>query len=181
VIAAKDFKVVLWIAGVMCVVQVLNFMSGYSLTSFGLQPRTLHGLVGIVTAPFMHGSFLHLLGNLVPFVVLGALVARDGLQRFAMASALIIVVGGALVWLFGRGYFHVGASGWVFGLWVYVLARAWYQHSWANLLCALAALLLYGGLIYGFLPRYGVSFESHIAGAVAGFIAARMLLAREGV
>lgn len=178
-IAAKDFKPVLWLAGVMCVVQVLNLLSGYSLNTYGLLPRSAHGLLGIVSAPFLHGSLWHLLGNLVPFVVLGALVAKDGLGRFLTASALIVVIGGLLVWLFGRGYYHVGASGWVFGLWVYVLARAWFHHSWANLFCAVAALVLYGGLVFGFLPRYGVSFESHIAGAVAGLMAARMLLRKE--
>ncbi|WP_445764871.1 rhomboid family intramembrane serine protease [Pseudomonas sp. RIT-To-2] len=178
-ITAKDFQPVLWLAGVMCGVQVLNLLSGYSLNTYGLLPRSAQGLLGIISAPFLHGSLWHLLGNLVPFIVLGTLVAKDGVGRFLAASGLIIVVGGLLVWLFGRGYYHVGASGWVFGLWVYVVARAWFHHSWANLLCAAAAMLLYGGLVYGFLPRYGVSFESHIAGAVAGFVAARVLLRKE--
>lgn len=161
----------------MAAVQVFNALSGYSLNGFGLLPRTWHGALGILTAPFLHGSWLHLTGNLLPFVILSAMVASQGVRRYLTASALIVLIGGSLVWLFGRGNLHVGASGWVFGLWVFILTRAWLQHSWSNLITAIAALVLYSGMVWGFLPRYGVSFESHIAGAVAGFITAKILLA----
>ncbi|WP_407316615.1 rhomboid family intramembrane serine protease [Pseudomonas sp. nanlin1] len=157
----------------MCAVQVVNTLTGYSLGVFGLLPRTIVGLPGIVTSPFLHGSWLHLIGNLLPFGVLSLMVCSDGLRRYVAVSATVILVGGGLVWVFGRGAYHVGASGWVFGLWVYVLARAWFQHSWGNLFTALVALVFYSGMLYGFIPRYGVSFESHIAGALAGYWAAR--------
>ena len=74
----------------------------------------------------------------------------------------------------------IGASGWVFGLWAYILSLAWFQHSWGNLITAAVVALLYGGLVFGFLPRQGVSFEGHIAGAFAGFIAAKVLLSAPG-
>lgn len=172
----KTLTPILCIAALMCAVQVFNTVSGYALTAFGVLPRSVSGLPGIVLSPFVHGSWPHLLGNLLPFVLLSLMVASEGLRRYLTASVLIIVIGGALVWLFGRGSYHVGASGWVFGLWVYILARAWLRHSWSNLATALAALVFYSGMVYGFLPRYGVSFEAHIAGAVAGFVTARMLL-----
>jgi membrane associated rhomboid family serine protease len=38
--------------------------------------------------------------------------------------------------------------------------------------------VLYGGLVLGFLPRQGVSFEGHLFGAFAGFIAAKVLLSQ---
>jgi membrane associated rhomboid family serine protease len=71
---------------------------------------------------------------------------------------------------------HIGASGWVFGLWAYLLSRAWFQRSWSNLITASVVALLYGGLIVGFLPRRGISFEGHIFAAIAGYIAAKVLL-----
>lgn len=178
--ALKGFKTIAGLAILMVALQVLNTATGYSLTAFGLVPRTLQGLVGIITSPFLHGSFAHLSANLIPFLILGTLVIVDGLNRFIAVSAIIIGLGGLLVWLFGFSGMHIGASGWVFGLWAYILSRAWFQHSWGNLITAAVVALLYGGLVFGFLPRQGVSFEGHIAGAFAGFIAAKVLLSAPG-
>lgn len=171
----SGFKIIAGVALMMVAIQLLNMVSGYSLTMFGLVPRTGYGLVGIVTSPFLHGSLAHLLANLVPFLVLGTLVIADGFKRFVTVSAIIILLGGSLVWLFGFNGVHVGASAWIFGLWAYLLARAWFHRSWSNVLIAVIVALLYGGLIFGFIPRQGVSFEGHIGGAFAGFFAARLL------
>ncbi|WP_349569023.1 rhomboid family intramembrane serine protease [Azotobacter salinestris] len=169
------FRVVAGLAGLMLALQVINALSGYSLNGFGLLPQSPAGLAGIVVAPFLHGSFVHLAGNLLPFLVLGTLVAAEGARRFVAASLVVVLLGGLLVWLFGREGLHIGASGWVFGLWTWLLARAWYRRSARNLLAAGLALFLYGGLVFGLLPWRGTSFESHIAGALAGLVAARLL------
>ncbi|WDG41931.1 rhomboid family intramembrane serine protease [Pseudomonas synxantha] len=174
--AFKGFKTSAGLALLMVALQLLNVATGYSLMAFGLVPRTLHGLFGILTSPFLHASFAHLSANLIAFMVLGTLVILDGLHRFIAVSAIVILLGGALVWLFGFAGVHVGASGWVFGLWAYLLARAWFHRSWSNLITAGVVAVLYGGLIFGFLPRQGVSFEGHLFGAFAGFIAAKVLL-----
>lgn len=174
--ALKGFKIIAGLAIFMIVLQVLNAAFGYSLLAFGLVPRTLYGLPGILASPFMHASFAHLSANLIPFLILGTLVIVEGLNRFLAVSAIIILLGGSLVWLFGFSGSHIGASGWVFGLWAYILSRAWFQRSWGNLITASVVALLYGGLIFGFLPRQGISFEGHIFGAFAGFIAAKALL-----
>lgn len=168
-------KVVLGLSLLLVAVQMANALTGYWLVSFGIVPRSLEGLRGIVLAPFIHGSFAHLLGNLVPFMALSWLVATEGVRRYAWVTGLIMLLGGSLVWVFGRTSLHVGASGLIFGLWTYLLARAWYQRSIASLLLAILALAGYSGLIYGFLPAAGVSFESHIAGAVAGVCVARLM------
>ncbi|MEB0044437.1 MULTISPECIES: rhomboid family intramembrane serine protease [unclassified Pseudomonas] len=171
----KGFKTIAGVAIFMVAVQLVNAATGYSLIAFSLVPRTLHGLPGIITSPFLHASFAHLSANLIAFLILGTLVIIEGLNRFLAVSAIIILLGGALVWLFGFSGAHVGASGWVFGLWAYILSRAWFQRSWGNLIMAGGVAALYGGLIFGFLPRQGISFEGHIAGAFAGFIAAKVL------
>lgn len=161
-------KVIVGLSLLLVAVQAVNMLTGYWLVSFGLVPRSIEGLRGVVLAPFIHGSVAHLLGNLLPFMVLSWLVATEGVRRYAWVVGLVSLAGGLLVWLFGRTSLHVGASGLIFGLWTYLLARAWYQRSVASLLLALIALVGYSGLIYGFLPAAGVSFESHIAGALAG-------------
>ena len=172
----KGFKTIVAIALFMTAVHLLNVLSGYNLIAFGLIPRTVPGLLGIVTSPFLHASFGHLFANLIPFLVMGTLVIIDGRARFMEVSGIIIALSGSLVWLFGFSGVHVGASSWVFGLWAYILCRAWYHKSWGNLISASVVALLYSGLIFGFLPRQGVSFEGHIAGAFAGFVAAKLLL-----
>ncbi|MDQ0701571.1 membrane associated rhomboid family serine protease [Pseudomonas sp. W3I7] len=174
--ALKGFKTIAGLAVFMVALQLLNVATGYSLMAFGLVPRTVQGLFGILTSPFLHASFAHLSANLIAFVVLGTLVMVEGLNRFITVSAIIILLGGSLVWLFGFSGVHVGASGWVFGLWAYLLSRAWFHRSWSNLIVAAVVAVFYGGLIMGFVPRQGISFEGHLFGALAGFIAAKVLL-----
>jgi len=161
--------------GVIVVAHTLNILSGYSLNAYGLQPRSFQGLLGIAISPFLHGSIGHLLSNAVPFAVLSALVLFNGVGRYLLVSLLVCVIGGLLVWSFGREANHVGASGWVFGLWGYLLAQAWYSKSLKSLAVALLVVVFYGGMVFGFLPRYGVSFESHIFGALAGWVSAWIL------
>ena len=174
--AIKGFKTIAGLAVFMVALQLLNVATGYSLMAFGLIPRTVQGLFGILASPFLHASFAHLSTNLIAFLVLGTLVIVEGLNRFIAVSAIIILLGGSLVWLFGFSGVHIGASGWVFGLWAYLLSRAWFHRSWSNLITAAVVAVLYGGLILGFLPRQGISFEGHLFGALAGFIAAKVLL-----
>lgn len=162
----------------MVLVQVVNSLTSNSLLAHGLVPRTFSGLQGIVFSPFLHGSVRHLLSNLLPFVVLSWLVATEGLQRYVRVVLLISLLGGLMVWIVGRPVIHVGASGLIFGLWAYLLARAWYQRSFASLVVAVVTLLGYSGLIFGFIPVPGVSIESHLCGALAGLAVAWLMHSR---
>ncbi|KPX15959.1 Rhomboid family protein [Pseudomonas amygdali pv. dendropanacis] len=172
---SKRLKVILALAAVMIAVQVLNSITGNGLIHFGIIPRNATGLRGIVFAPFLHGSIQHLLSNLLPFIVLSWLVATEGVRRYAWVAGLVCLLGGLLVWSFGRSNIHVGASGLIFGFWAYLLARAWYQRSIASVLVALLVLAGYSGLVFGFVPVAGISFESHIAGALAGICVAWLM------
>jgi membrane associated rhomboid family serine protease len=164
------------LCALMIAAHLLNLLLGGALYSFGLEPRDLDGADGILFAPLLHGDWSHLGSNLGAFVVLSALSLIDGIKRYFKASAIIIIVGGALLWLFGRGGVHVGASGWIFGLWAMVIAQAWYDRRWRNIAIAAAVLFYYGSMALGFLPlQTGVSFEGHVFGAIAGIFAARVL------
>lgn len=177
--AIPGFKTIATLALVMVALQVANALSGYTLNTFGLAPRSLSGLPGLLLSPWLHGSWAHLIGNLLPFLVLSALVLREGMPRYGLVSAAVIVLGGLLTWCFGRSSLHVGASGWIFGLWAYLLASAWFRRSFGNLAAALFVAVYYGGMVFGFLPARGVSFESHLAGALAGIVVARLLVTRQ--
>lgn len=174
----KALRIVIALLTLMLMLHLCNAAFGFPLNSFALQPRSSEGLPGILLSPFLHGSIGHLLSNAAPFAVLSLLIMSSGVGRFAAVSSIVIVLGGFLVWCFGRDAVHVGASGWVFGLWAFLIGQAWFTRSLRTVLVALIVVLLYGGLIFGFLPKLGVSFESHVFGALAGFIAAWSLKTR---
>ena len=165
------------ILGAVCLiwaVEAVNVLSGRQLTSLGVLPRQLSGLVGIPLSPFIHGSVSHATVNTVPFLVLGGLVALRGVKPFMSVSVFVILCGGAALWLFGRASYHVGASGLIFGYFGYLVARGWYERSTVAILAALLTLFLYGSLVWGVLPgRPFISWEGHLFGMLSGVLAAR--------
>jgi membrane associated rhomboid family serine protease len=171
----QHWRAIAGLSAAMIAVHIVNLFTGGYLSNFGIEPREIGGAYTIVTAPLIHADIGHLGSNLAAFVVLGSLVLLQGLRYFVKASAVIILVGGALVWLFARPGDHIGASGWIFGLWSLVIALAWFDRSPRNIAIALAVVFFYGGMIFGVLPTQGVSFESHLFGAIAGVLAALTL------
>src|SRR3954466_4577884 len=92
--------VVLAMAGVMWVLEVIDQVTSANLDQYGIKPHEADGLVGIVTAPFLHAGFGHLIGTTVPFLLLGGAIALSGLARVAATTTIVAVVGGLGVWLF---------------------------------------------------------------------------------
>ena len=155
--------------GLMWGVFGLNWVLSGSLTAYGILPRHIEGLPGIIISPFLHANYLHLISNSIPLLVIGGFVALEGHRRFWTVTILTALLGGGLVWLFGRGYTHIGASGIVYGLFAYLLARAWWKRNFVSIVVAVIVLALYSGIILTlFIPRAGISFEGHLFGFVAG-------------
>jgi membrane associated rhomboid family serine protease len=175
-----SFGVVVVLLATMWVVEVVDaIVLDGRLERNGIQPRTVDGLRGIVWAPFLHGGVPHLISNTIPFIVLSALTLTGGIRRYLTASALIILIGGLLVWTFsiGSNENHIGSSGWVFGLFGFLIAAAWFEKRPLSILVALLALFVYGGtILFGFVPRPGLSWEGHLFGFVAGLAAARIIV-----
>ena len=148
---------------------------GSRLQSGGIQPRSVDGLDGIVWSPFLHLDFAHLIANTLPFLVLGGLIAIQGLGKWIKATLLIMVIGGLLTWIFASNANHIGASGVVLGYFGYLIGAAIFERRFALLIPAAIAVFLYGGIVVSFLPRAGVSWEGHLFGAIAGLTAARIM------
>ena len=148
---------------------------GSRLQSGGIQPRSVDGLDGIVWSPFLHLDFAHLIANTLPFLVLGGLIAIQGLGKWIKATLLIMVIGGLLTWIFASNANHIGASGVVLGYFGYLIGAAIFERRFALLIPAAIAVLLYGGIVVSFLPLAGVSWEGHLFGAIAGLTAARIM------
>ena len=160
----------------MWAVEVVDLVAG-DLDSAGIRPRDGEGLVGIVLAPFLHGGFGHLIGNTIPFLVLGFSIALSGLARAAAVTAIVTLVSGLGTWVAAsEGSIHIGASGLVFGFATYLLTRGAYSRRLAHLAIGLIVLVVYGTtLLFGFVPTPGVSWQAHLFGAIGGVVAARVL------
>lgn len=171
---APRLQLLAGIAGLMLLLQLINSLSGDALNAWGVLPRHLGSLPGILFAPWLHAGWWHLLNNLPGLLLLGWLALLGPPRRFVAASAFIILGSGLLVWLLARPGMHLGASGWVFGLWGLLLGRAWFERSLGSLLIALLVLFYYGGWWFGLLPRQGISFEYHLAGALCGVLYAAL-------
>lgn len=174
----RRFRALIVVLVAMWLVEALNLVVGHRLNAFGLLPRSGPGLVGIVTAPFLHAGLSHLASNTASIAVLGGLVSLYGERSFINVTAFVTLTGGTAIWFFARSAFHVGASILVFGYFGYLLARGWHERSATSIVVALAVVALYGGLLWGVLPSRGVSFEGHLFGLLAGVGAAFLRLGR---
>lgn len=139
------------------------------ITEYGLQPRSPKGLIGIATMPFLHANLGHIIANTIPLLVLLFLLAGSRAQSWAIVVE-IIVLGGVLLWIFGRRANHIGASGLVFGLISFLIFAGVFERRFISIAVALVTLVLYGGsLLWGMLPvQQGVSWDGHLCGAIAG-------------
>jgi membrane associated rhomboid family serine protease len=164
---------------VMWVVQAINSVDGQRLDGDGIRPRQISGLSGILFAPFLHASFAHLIGNTIPFVVLGATIAlTDGIW-LAWVTVIVAVVAGLGTWVTAASHSTtVGASGVVFGYATYLIGRGIFSRRLLQLAIGVAVGLLFGlTLLYSLIPHSGISWQDHLFGGIGGIIAARGLSA----
>ena len=170
--------------GVIWAVYLINLplkLGDFDLNQFGLEPRTLHGLLGIFTMPFLHDGLNHLLGNTVPLVVLLLMLAFTH-QSPKRIIICLTIMSGVLLWVLGREKTHVGASALVYALAVYLMAAGYYERKVASVVVAVLVIVLYGGLFWGLLPTAGkdVSWEGHLLAAIAGGLFAAQTKGRFG-
>ncbi len=177
---------ILTVAGMLAAMWVFEILDSFVLLGrldqqYGLRAWDLQGPWTVFTAPFMHGNLEHLIGNSLPFLVLGALVAFSGLGRFLLTTLIIILVSGVGVWLFSSPLsLTVGASGLVFGYFGYTVLRGIVERKTIDIVIMICVILFYGTMIWGVLPQYpGVSWQAHLFGFVGGMLAAYLLPRRE--
>ena len=157
----------------MWLVFVFNQIVAMDLNQYGIIPRKIEGLKGILFAPFLHGNLAHIISNTVPMLVLTAVLFW--FYRKIAWPVLIIstLLGGGLVWVFGRHAYHIGASGVVFALVGFLIASGIFRRNFKALLLAIVIFFLYGGVVWGILPTQpAVSWESHLFGFLTGILLA---------
>ncbi len=177
--ALHGAEAVLGLVAVMWVVQVVNALDSYRLDTDGIVPRQLAGLKGVVLSPFLHESWAHLIGNTIPFIVLGLMIAIAGAGRVLAVTVIVALVAGLGTWLTSPSNSDtVGASGVVFGYAGYLVARGFFNRRLTEIVVGVFVVVLFGGaLLTSLLPHAGVSWEDHAFGALGGVLAARVLAA----
>jgi len=175
------------IVALMWLIEVINTLDSNRLDSDGIYPRNVDHLWGIFTAPFLHVSFAHLIGNTIPFVFMGVIIALRGAGRLALVTLIVIVIGGLGTWLVspahaatGQPIVTVGASGVVFGYATYLLTRGVFDRSVLELMTGVVVGVVWGGaLLASLVPHQQVSWQGHVCGAIAGVIAAWWLASQQ--
>lgn len=150
-----------------------EFVFGVDLYNLGVYPRTQSGLLGVLTAPLIHGSWEHVIGNTLPLMLLGSMLIYGYPRSRFWALAGIWLLSGTGVWLFARSSYHFGASGLTHGVFFYLFVGGILRRDKRSAALLMVAFYMYGGMLLTILPRdLSVSFESHFFGAASGAILA---------
>lgn len=161
------FVLVIWI------VKIVEITSGISLVYFGIFPRSINGLSGILFSPFIHSDFNHLISNSLPFFLLGFMLIYFYRRISYRIFFILYFLSGISVWLFGREAWHIGASGVVYAMAAFHFVSGIIRSDVRLLTFSVVVVFLYGGLVWGLLPiRPEISWEGHLSGAIAGVILA---------
>jgi len=161
------FVLLLWI------IKLIEIFSGESFADFGIIPRTVSGLIGILTTVFIHADINHLLSNTFPLLILGSGLLYFYRDIALKVFVLIWLMGGFWVWLFARESSHIGASGLIYGIASFLFFSGVLKKNRNLLAISMLTVFLYGGLTWGIFPVTDhISWEAHLSGALAGILCA---------
>jgi membrane associated rhomboid family serine protease len=166
-------KIALGFVGILCLTYLMTTGLSQEPEPFGIRPRALNGLPGIIFAPLVHKDFAHLISNAGPLLVLGtAMLFLYPLSALRVLPAVYFGTG-VVVWLFGRDSVHLGASGLVYGLVSYIFLAGVLRRDRRAVATSLVVCFMYGSLVWGVLPlQSGISWETHLAAALIGVVLA---------
>jgi len=161
---------------IIWLVYAIGLLLPFDLAILGIYPRSFQGMTGILLAPLIHGSMFHLISNTLPLLFLGIVLFLfyDRIARKVFFQCYFFT--NILVWIFARPSLHIGASGLVYGLASFLIFFGVFRKDIRSIVISLVILILYGGMVYGIFPQQpGVSWESHLMGALVGLTTASQL------
>ena len=152
-------------------VELVEFFQEGDFHKYGVFPRSIHGMIGIFLSPFLHGGFSHLLSNSSSFFILCGSIIYFYPKVSLKVLFQTYIFTGLGVWLFARSSYHIGASGLVYAYASFLFCSGLFRKDAKSLVLTLAVALLYNGMLYGLVPNQpGISWESHLMGAIVGAI-----------
>ena len=172
------------IVALMWLVKIIEVSFGVNLGRWGITTHTAHGLIGILTLPFLHGSWEHLLSNTVPILVLGTALYYCYPTLANRVLLITWLTSGLLTWCIGDpNSTHIGASALVYGLNLFLIFSGFIRGNRMLIVISLIMVFLYGSFIWGMIPALAIpqniSWEGHLSGAIIGVFLA-FLLRKEG-
>ena len=165
------------------IIEAWDALNHQELNADGIRPLETDGLWGIIWAPLLHANWEHLIANTGPALVLGFLMTLVGMARFIYATVIVWILGGFGTWLIGNigaapgvETTHIGASGLIFGWLTFLIVFGFFTRKAWEIIVGIVVLIVYGGVLLGALPgTFGVSWQGHLCGAIAGVLAAYLL------
>lgn len=158
-----NFIVLIWI------VKLIEIYFNISFVEWGVLPRSISGLKGILLMPFIHSDYSHLINNSIPILILGSSLFyfyRPVAFKVILWSTLM---SGLWVWISARGNYHIGASGLVYSLFGFLFFSGFIRKHYRLVAISFLVAFLYGSMVLGIFPiSKGVSFEGHLWGMLAG-------------
>ncbi|MCL2328822.1 MAG: rhomboid family intramembrane serine protease [Bacteroidetes bacterium] len=172
------FVAVLWL------VFVVEHSFNLDFNHYGVLPRTVEGLKGIVLSPFLHSSAMHLFSNSVPLVVLGWCLVYFYRDLGYRVFPLLWLLSGIFTWCIGRNAWHIGASGLTYSLAFFLFFSGILRRHIPLMAVSLIVVFLYGSIVWAMFPTAQVidptiSWEGHLAGALSGLLCA-LLFRKQG-
>jgi len=168
----KNIKIIWYLIIVLWGIHLVQIIFPINLLSYGIHPRSTHGLMGILCAPFLHLNWNHLIANTMPLCILLFISLTYNSKLTISASIFIILMSGLMVWIFGKpASNHIGASGLVFGLIGFLLGIGFFTRELKALLVSILVGSLYGYAIFSLLSiQAGISWAGHFFGFVSGVV-----------
>jgi membrane associated rhomboid family serine protease len=165
----KSYKALL-LCSIIIIVELFESITSKELGYYGgIYPRHIDGVIGIISAPLLHSDWGHVFSNIVPLFFLLTM-----LEYFYKRVSIPTVVGiwlltGLLVWIFAKdNAFHIGASGVVYGIIAFIFSSGIFKANTRSIILSFIILIAYGGYFEGLAPKIGISWESHLYGALSG-------------
>jgi membrane associated rhomboid family serine protease len=159
------FLFVLWL------VKLIEFVSEQEFYVFGIYPREIYGLKGILFSPFLHSGMNHLIDNSVPLFLLMVALFYFYHEIAFRVFLLCFFITNIMVWIGARASFHIGASGLIYAFASFLFFSGIFRRYPRLIAISLLVVFLYGSLVWGLFPLdVTISFESHIYGAIVGLV-----------
>ncbi|HHH52191.1 MAG TPA: rhomboid family intramembrane serine protease [Bacteroidetes bacterium] len=170
----KDaLKFPLIFTGLIWALHIIKIAGHFDWNKYGIHPRESDGLIGIIAAPLLHSSFQHLFSNTIPLFLMMTLIGLFYTRVSKISFFAIYLLTGISVWFFGRPVYHIGASGVVYGLISFVFWSGVFRKNFRAIILSVVIVFLYSGYIAGVFPgKPGISWESHLLGALVGILVA---------
>ena len=154
----------------------LELRLGVNFNEYGIYPRKLLGLQGVLFSPFIHGSVEHLYNNTIPLAILTLTLVYFYQRNALKVLCYGIIITGILTWLIGRPSFHIGASGIIYVLVSFVFFKGVFTKYYRLIALSLAIVFIYGSMLWYIFPiEEGISWEGHLSGFITGLILAKFI------